>query len=202
MDVHTVGDLAGHPAHPGRHGRHVYLDLAVGVLSRGPCWWEQRQFVIRTAVVQGRLAPERRQAGLDGQHVIAQPRPRRLVHRPITTLDVGLDLAAQSEPKSAAGVLRQFPSQAGGDHGTSRKGHRDSGAQLEARGRLGGHRQRHPWSLAGLGEKQAGEARPLDGPGQLGRVRPRRAADRQVEMHVSSPGMARTAEAASGVEPG
>ena len=70
----------------------------------------QQAHPVEPALVgQRSVAAERGPAGPHGQHVVAEPGDRRVEVRAVATLDVGPNLAAETEPEPPPGDLGELP---------------------------------------------------------------------------------------------
>ena len=101
VDVHSVGYFAGHPQHPRIHRRDV--DFGVGRVDRPrtPLRGDEVQ-VVELAVVIELSGPERQEARLHREQVVAQSWARPLEINAVSPNDVGAYLGAQAEAEVTA----------------------------------------------------------------------------------------------------
>ena len=144
---------------------------------------QQAQLVVGAVMQERALAPEGREAGLHGLHVVLHLRRRLVEGAGVSLGDVCLHLTAEPEPKLALGVLRQLPGDLRRNHRAAREGDRDAGREMQrwCRQRRGG--DVHPWHLLAFGEQHAGEAGRLRAACQLGHMVPGCGARHDIEFH-------------------
>ncbi len=164
VDVHTVGNLAGHPQHPRIHRCDIDFGVGFGDRTGAPLGGDVVQ-VVELAVVVEVAGPERRETSSHRQNVVAQPGAGMVEGAAVAAHHMGANLGAQAEPEAPAAGLLQLPGGGRGDERTAGKGNRDAGGQLQTGGGLGGHRGVEIGGAAGFGEQQTGETRGLSAGG-------------------------------------
>ena len=183
MDVDPVGHLAGGADHQVVDRGDVQPHVLEAVTSRHAGGRQQAHPVEPALVGQRSVAAERGPARPHRQHVVTEPGDGRVELRAVAALDVGPNLAAESEPEPPLGGLGELPCDLGRDHRAAREGDRDAGRQVQARRRLVGGGDRQPRRLAHLGEHEAGEAGLLDLRGEVLDVGPGGRFGHHVELH-------------------
>ena len=186
MHVHPVGHFARHPQHP-RIDR-CDIDFRIWRLdgTRAPLRGDEIE-VVEVAVVIERPGSKRREARLDGEQVVAQPRTRPLERDAVAPDDVGAHLGAQTQPEIPASCLLKLPGRGRRDERTAREGHRDPRGQLEAGSGLRRHGGVQVGRTARLGEQQTGEPRGLRTPGQVADLVERLRDRHRVDVHGPEP---------------
>ena len=160
VDVHAIGDLAGHLQHPRIHGGDV--DGRIGNVDRaGAPLTVQEVEIVELAVVIERFAAEAGEARLDSTDVVAQTGARVVELDAVASHHMRAYLCAEAEPEAPARQFLELPGDLRRDHRAARERHRDTRRHLEARcgqRRCGDCRVR---GSATLGEEHAVEAGPL-----------------------------------------
>ncbi|HIE21959.1 MAG TPA: hypothetical protein EYP73_05105, partial [Acidimicrobiia bacterium] len=93
--------------------------------------------------------------GTHGEDVVTEAGPGLVPHRAEAPGDVTPHLGAQPQDELSLGETGQVPRRHGGDHRGARKGHRNGGAQIQARGGGGGEGQRQERIVLGLRGEEA-----------------------------------------------
>lgn len=127
-----VGDLAGHAQHPRVHGGDEHGHVRVLDPPRGPLRGKEAEPVVRALEGQRLDTLERAKDRLQREHVLAQPRTRRLELGGVAALHVRLHLRPDAEEKPSLGLVGELPRDPRGDHRAARERHCDAGAQRES----------------------------------------------------------------------
>ena len=186
MDVHPIRYLTRHACHVRADRRDVDLDIAEGVARRRPLRREQVEPVERAVVVELLVATKRSETCLDGQHVVAQPRPGGCEVGAVTPLDVCFDLTAETEPETTLGVVGELPRDRRRHHRAAWERDGDASRECECRSGGRGGRDLHPRHLTGLGVHHAGEADALEVDREACALRPGAPTAHQIEFHPGS----------------
>ncbi len=131
MDVHAVGDLAGHAARPRSHGSDVDRDVGMLDRARAPHRRQQVERPVVAVEVELLLALERAEDRAQSEHVLAEPGSRMIELHRVPTLVVRLHLRPEPEHEVPSRGVGELPRDLGGDHRTAHERERDRGADVE-----------------------------------------------------------------------
>lgn len=185
VDMHAVGDFAGHAQHPRIHRGDIHFGIGCIDGPGAPLRGDEVQ-IVEIAVVVELARPEGGETRFHGAHVVTQPWARLLEGHAVAPHDVRPDLGTDAEPELAAGGFLQLPCRRCRDERTTRKRHGDTGGQFKSRRGLRCDRGTEIRRPAGLGQQKTRETGRLGALGKCAHLSQRLRNGHHVDVHSGS----------------